>query len=553
MPSAANSAPRLRRRRAGEPIGDVPLPVAALAAITFVAHLGVAAWGPYELHRDALLYLAMGEHLQLFRMDFPPFIAILARTERLLGDSLVAIRLGPAVAHAALIVIAAVIARRAGGGAVAALLAALVVATAPVFLRAGSLFQPVVFDQLWWTLTLYLLLRIGQEFASRRGRPVPIAGDDVVAHPVARSERRHWWLLGVVLGLGLLTKFTILVLGAALLVGLLASPLRRRLATPWPWAAAALALLIGSPSIIGQVRLGWPFLGQFQDLQTVQLSRVSPVSFTLEQLLLVGPIVLVAAAAAVRAALRSRDAGIRTVGWTTIAAYALMVIARGKPYYIAPIWPALLGIGMARAELWTRRLGGRRPLAAPVSWTLIGVAVVGFGVVGLPMGLPFLPPEPMARYAIRLGVTRAVTTNTGERLELPQDYADMLGWKELADSVTAVWDGLPPEDRERGVILATNYGRAGAIDFYGPDRLPPVIAPVGSYWFWGPGDRPGHVAIVVGDEPAELEGQYFRTATLARRVPKPWGVPEERDVPISIAREPVRALQEVWPEFRGMN
>jgi hypothetical protein len=150
-------------------------------------------------------------------------------------------------------------------------------------------------------------------------------------------------------------------------------------------------------------------------------------------------------------------------------------------------------------------------------------------------------------------VTEAVTTNEGQRLPLPQDYADMLGWEALADSVVRVYRSLPGEDREDAVILATNYGRAGAIDFYAGDEIPHAIAPVGSYWFWGPGDREGRVTIVVGAEPEDLIGEYFREATLAARVRNHWGVPEERSVGIVVARDPLRPLQEVWPEWRGIN
>ena len=584
----------MKRGRWGLPAG-LSVGVPALALVVVIAHLAVAALGPYGLHRDALLYLAMGEHLHLLRMDFPPFIALVAVTERLLGDSLVVIHLGTALAHGALVVLAGVFARRAGGGVAAQMLAALVVATAPVFMRAGALFQPVVFDQLWWTLGLLALARIpANPVRSARDRR---RGDSRLSAPrLPQSDGGRWALLGLVLGLGLLTKFTILVLGAAILIGVAVavSPLRRWLATPWPWAAAALAFVVGAPSITGQMLLNWPFFNQFADLQANQLERVTAAAFTFEQLLMAGPAVVIAAAGAVSVLVRRRDAGLQAVAWTTIAAFAIMLLAGGKAYYIAPIWPALLGIGMAELEGWTHRLregrpagragrgdrgragraqehgetdsherpgspsgpqpsSRRRPAAAVAVWAVVGIAVGGFAVIGLPMGLPFLPPETMARYATWLGVTEAVTTNTGEQLQLPQDYADMLGWEALADSVAHVYRTLPPEDRERAVILATNYGRAGAIDFYAGDELPHAVSPVGSYWYWGPGDRPGQVTIVVGAEPEDVLGEFFREAELAARVTNPWGVPEERSVGIVVARDPIRPLQDVWPEWRGIN
>lgn len=513
-----------------------------VAALTFVVHLAVVAFGPYGPHRDALLYYAMGEHLRLFAMDFPPFIAIVARVFTLFGNIELLTHVPIAAAHAALVVFAAAFARRSGGGHAVQAIAALCIATAPVFLRTGSLFQPVVFDQLWWTAALWVLALV----------------------PAAAEPRRCWLTLGAVLGLGLLTKFTILVLGAAILVAILATPERRALRTRWPWLAGMLALLVGSPSIIGQIVLGWPFLKQVQDLADVQLVHVFPVAFFAEQFLMVGPVLLFAVAAAlttlrVRGAAptpaRREDDGLRLVVIAALAAFVLMLLARGKPYYIAPIWPALIGIGLGRLDVWlqhaTSSRSARRVRARTAAVAILWLLVVGWGAITLPLGLPVLPPEPMARYAGWLGV--GTTTNTGAVISLPQDYADMLGWEEQVAAVEAAWASLSPEEQQRAVVLATNYGRAGAIDWFGDDALPDAIAPVGSYWFWGPGELPGEITIVAGEEASELEGSYFRSAQEFTRVRRPWGVPEERDVPITIAREPLAPLQQIWPRFEGVN
>jgi Dolichyl-phosphate-mannose-protein mannosyltransferase len=293
----------------------------------------------------------------------------------------------------------------------------------PLFLRTSVLFQPVVFDQLWWSLALWALLRRGLD------------------------DEPRWWLgVGAALALGIFTKFSIGFLAIPLALAVVATPLRRDLTTRWPWTGAALSLVLGHPSLAGQVALGWPFFAQMADLQQAQLSQVA-----------------------------------------------------------------------------------------------------------LPLGLPVLPPEPMARYAARLGVTAATTSNRGERLELPQDYADMLGWQTFADSVIAVWNGLDPADRGRAVLLATNYGRAGALDWYGRAAgLPPAIAPVGSYWFWGPWEREWHVAVIAGSTEEDLR-TYFRDVREAARVRDRWRVPEEQDVPIFVARDPREPIAEVWPRLEGRN
>ena len=183
--------------------------VAGFALVMFGVHVITVLITPYSFHRDELLYIAMGKYLRPLAMDFPPFIAIAANTARtLFGDSLFAIRILPAVAGAALIVLAALIARELGGGRRAQALAMLCVLCAPLFMRSAALFQPVVFDQLWWTLALYGTLRI-----ANRGAP------------------RDWVLLGVAGGIGLLTKFSIGFIAVGIVAGLLLSPQRRAFAS----------------------------------------------------------------------------------------------------------------------------------------------------------------------------------------------------------------------------------------------------------------------------------------------------------------------------------
>jgi len=159
----------------------------------------------------------------------------------------------------------------------------------------------------------------------------------------------------------------------------------------------------------------------------------------------------------------------------------------------------------------------------------------------------------MARYAARLGVTEATTSNRGEQLDLPQDYADMLGWEAFGDTVIRVWQELDPADRSRAVLFASNYGRAGALDWYGrPAGLPPVISNAGSYWFWGYGDKEWDVAVIAGSNVEDLR-DYFREVTEVARIRDPWRVPEERDVPVFVVRGPYEPIATVWPRFEGQN
>ena len=557
--------------------------VALLTALKLGAHLAANVFTPYAAHRDELLYMAMGRHLQVWRMDFPPLIALVSElTRSTFGDSLAAIRLGPALAGAATLVLAVLIARAMGGGRIAQTVAGMAVLTSPLFLRPASLFQPVVFDQLWWTMGLYALTHLGRDAlpaldGGRKRPPGDVAPHQTPTHVVAaergpgRRTPRHqhlaalldrpaarWWLLlGAAIGLGLLTKFSIAFFGVGVLVGLLATPLRRTLLTRWPWLALGVALVLGAPSIAGQVALDWPVLGQMRELRAAQLDRIGPLEFLAGQLA-VGPALFLALAGVHRllGPRAPRDARpFRAVGWTCVAAFVLLLVLRGKPYYAGPIYPALFAAGAVALERATYALGRRERRIARVGAALV-LAV--FGLAMLPLGLPILPPPELARYTAAIGAGSANETNTGGRLAIPQDYADMLGWPQQAVAVARAFEALPTDSRADAVIIAGNYGQAGAIDFYGPRvygsllDLPEVISPAGSYWFFGPGSRTGAVAITIGIPPDTLR-RYFRRVTVVDRVSHEqlaWVVPEERDVVVTRAEEPLHALRDLWPSLR---
>lgn len=503
--------------------------VAAVAILTVVLHLVVNAITPYDVHRDEFLYMAMGQHLRLWRMDFPPGIALVSLLQRgLFGDSLVSIRLLPALAAGAIALLAALVARELGGGRFAQWSAALLAAVSPFDLRSGGLFQPVVFDCLWWTLGLYGLVRLSTDDSA--------------------DGRRRWWIAyGVACGLGLLFKFSILFFGAATFAALLVTRRRRDLLTPWPWVAFLITLVLGSPSIVGQLRLGFPVALQMATLQRTQLVHVGLADFALAQPMLVGVGILVALPGAIALVAAPRWRAFRPVGWTCVLAFLLLLALRGKAYYIGPIYPTLIAAGaVLLCDL------PRTPLGLPLRWTVIA-ATAAFTVVAFPVALPVLGPAALERYTQRLGTQAANRNNRGGTERLPQDFADMLTWKEQVDAVARVFRALPPDEQGRAVIVGDDYGEAGALDFYGPRLgLPPVVSAAGSYWFFGPGDRPGDVAIVLGGSREDLM-RFFDDVRPAMRVLRPYGPEGEYDVTIWLCHRPKATIQAIWPSLAGQN
>ena len=498
--------------------------VVLLAALTIVLHFATNLFSPYGIQRDEFLYLAMGRHLDLFRMEFPPAIAILAKfSHTLLGDSIFAIRFLAAIAAGALVFLSAKIATHLGGSRTAQILAAVAVVASPLFLRAGNLFQPVVFDQLAWTVALYSLVRL------------------------VETENPKWWIwFGVSAGLGLLTKFSAIFFGSAALFAVVVSPQRKWLLTRWPWIAMGIAISLGSPSVIGQMVLDYPVLKQMQDLKESQLERVTPSVFVLGQVQL-GPGFVMAIGGLIALLTVKPLKRFSVVGWTCLFVFFILMALHGKDYYFGPVYPALFGAGACAIDLISRR-----NVRIGTQWTA-GILLIGFGLLTLPIGIPILPPERMASYSLAIGATSALRNNRGELDRLPQDYADMIGWPEQVAEVAKVFNSLPAADKTRAVVIAENYGEAGAIDYYGPRLgLPQVVSAAGTYWFFGPGSKPSEVAVTLGVGEKSLR-TFFRDVTFVKTVGNPWSVGEERNVPIFVARNPVQSLQALWPSLAGQN
>jgi 4-amino-4-deoxy-L-arabinose transferase-like glycosyltransferase len=455
----------------------------------------------YGWHRDELYYLASSRHLALGYVDYPPITPLLARIDQtIFPGSLPGLRLLTVLAGAAVIVIAALIARELGGNQLAQLLAGLAVLISPMFVGANILFQTVSVDQLAWAVIAWVFVR------QLRG-----------------ADPREWLWLGVAFGIGLETKYTVIGLGIAILVGLLATPERRRLATRWPWLGLLIAIVLLLPNIAWQLGHHWDSVAYTLNHRG---ATDGPVAYWIQQLLLAGPQLLPIVVMGV--AWLWKSTRFRAAAVTIVAVELCFFLAGGKAYYPAPIYPLAYAAGSIWLVEAVRRRWIRRVVVA------IAVAVT---LVLLPIGLPILPAQVMADS----GIWKA-----------RKDFADMYGWPDLVRQVTTAYQQLPLSDRRSVMILASNYGEAGALDFYGRG-LPPVVSAHLTYYYWAPAQMTPSTVIVVGYPKAYLATLFADVAQVGT-VTNSYNLRnEEFGKPIWLCRRPVEPLDRVWPQLKALD
>lgn len=461
------------------PLRDLA-PALILGSLTALLHLLTASDG-WDLFRDELYYLANSHHLGLGYVDHPPLIGWLTWVARtLFGTSQLGLRCLPALAAGATVFTVCRIAAEFERGVWPQLLAGAAAAFAPLYIALFGYLSMNAFDLFFWSIGFWILTRL---FASRDLR---------------------WWLpFGLLAGLGLENKFSILFLGCGVVVGLVATRDWQSLRSRWLWIGGAAAALLVTPHLAWQAANDWPTAEFIRNATQHKILPLSPLDFLAFQVEAMG---MAAAALALAGwiflAVGRTSRSHRALAWTPLAVLVLLILQRSKPYYFGPAWSLLFAAGGASVTLWTNRRGWR--LLRPVALALI----VALGLAAAPLVKPILSVEGTVAYMRRVGAD----AGTDERKEigrLDQGFADRLGWRSLAATVAEVYAGLSEEEQEGACVFAHNYGQAGAVEHYGRElSMPPVISGHNSYWLWGPGTCSGDLLIVLGGGREPLEAQF---------------------------------------------
>jgi hypothetical protein len=438
--------------------------------------LNALAISHFGFHRDELLHLILGDHLDWGYKEVPPFIAVLAKlTKVFFGNSVFAARVFPTICSGLIIWLTGKITVELGGKKFAIALACLTLIFSPAFIASGYLFQPVVFDQLWWVLTVWLLLRY------------------INTHAV-----KYLYFIGLAVGFGVLTKYTMLFFAGALILGLIISKQRRLLLNKHVWGAVAVAFVVILPNLIWQFTHHWPVFTHMATLQKEQLDYVKPTDFIAQQIMVNGVAIFVWVTGFFFLIFSFKLRKYQSLAFAYILIFVFLLEMNGKNYYLFGAYPMLFAAGGYGFERWIKS-----------SQILRGIVLAIFtlpNLIMLPAMLPVFPLKTTLSFFDYINkhthfINFITVWEDHKHHATTQDYADMFGWEELTQKVAKAYYNLTPEQRKVTQIYADNYGEAGALHHYATQyHLPQVISLNSSFALWAPDNLDGKYIIYIDDE-----------------------------------------------------
>jgi len=475
----------------------------------------------YGFFRDELYYAACGEHPAWGYVDHSPLAPLISYVAReTLGDSLFALRFFPALASAAKIFLGGWIAREIGSGKFAQGFAAFTVLCAPIYLTFDNFLSMNSFEPVFWMLCAAIVL-----------------------HILNGGDARFWLLFGVVGGIGVLNKHSMLFFGSGLALGLLLTPARKVFRSPWTWCGAAVVFLIFLPNLLWEVRNHFPTIALLHTVIGTKYSTVSPLEFIAQQTLLTHPLAAPVWLLGLWFFLHdTKGRKYAFLAWAYFVVLAEMILLHGKIYYLAPAYIMLLAGGAVWIEKRAVSRTGFWLKPALIVPLLLGAAVAA------PLAMPVLSVRQAIRYSAFWDV-KAVHVENVPQGDLPQLFGDMFGWEDQVQAMSRAYASLPEEGRQRAALLAYNYGEAGAIDYFGKRYgLPKAISGHNQYGYWGPRGYTGEIVVAIGF-PLERLQRSFDDVRPFETISPTYAMPEETNLTIFICRKPRQPLSASWTEW----
>jgi len=496
--------------------------VATFVAIKLALHFATS--GGYGYFRDELYYIVCGQRLDWGYVDHPPLTPLAARVGRaIFGENLFGLRFFPALSGAATMIIAALMTRDLGGRRFAIALTCLAMLVAPHYLGSQAKLATDSIEPPFWAGCAYVLLR-----------------------SIRENDPRLWPWFGLLAGLGIEVKHSVVFFGFAILFALLLTPERKFIFDRYFVFAGVLAFALALPNLIWQIRHHW---ATYELLSNISRSNknvvLGPFEFFAQQLLIMNPISSPIWLIGLGALLFRREwRSYRVFGFAYLIALTLFILLKGKNYYLAPIYPILIAAGAVVVEHVTEaRLLWFRPV-------YVGLVLL-LSLPVFPLTLPILAPTAYVEFQEKLHI-KPPRTETSHNAIMPQYFADRFGWDELVSNLANAYRSLTPEEQKRVGIFAQNYGEAGAIDVLGRKYgLPPALSGHQNYFLWGSRGYTGQLLLVIDDNRGDLDKQCDSVEEKGPAIRDPYAMPFERRTNIYLCRNLHPSLSQLWPELKN--
>ncbi len=452
------------------------------AAVKLLVHL--LTMHNYGLQRDAYLYYSLGEHLDWGFVSVPPFIGLISNlSTTLFGNTVFALRIFPALVGSLSVIILGKLVRELKGGNMAILIACLAFLLSPAFMRTNLLFQPVAFNQFFWLLSVFFLVKM-----------------------INSGDPKGWFPLMLTWGIAFQNKYSITFVILATLISLLLTPHRKLLFSKKFLFAGMIGLAIILPNILWQYFHNWPVSYHMKELQSSQFVNVSIIGFIIDQLVQNFPGIIVWITGLALFLLKNEWKKYRVLAFIYLFTLLIIISFNGKGYYTLGLYSMLFAMGGVAIEKYFNRPG--------IIFTLS--MIVAFFALMIPGSLPVLSYEKLEKW------TKPVAPvlnrwEDGNVYAIPQDFADMTGWDELGEKVTDFYLSLDPETREQCLVYGDNYGHAGAINFYGKKHgLTGAICFSDNFILWAPDTISKVPMIYVNHDIGDVDKLYHNVREVGR-------------------------------------
>ncbi len=409
--------------------------------------------GPgYELHRDEFLHLDQGYHPAWGYLSVPPVTSWISFIIMMLGGGVFWVKFFPALFGAITIWIVWKIIQELNGNTFALLMGGLAVMFSVIF-RINTLFQPNSLDILMWTLFYFTLIKY------------------------IKSENPKWlYCASIVFGFGFLNKYNIVFLVIGLFIPFIFSKYRKLFTNKHLYLSLLCALIIMLPNIIWQYKHNFPVILHMQELADTQLANVDRMDFLKEQVLFFIGSIFVIIAGFVGMFTFQPFRKYQILFWTFLITLFLFIYFKAKGYYAIGLYPVFIAFGSVYLEhltsvSWKRYI---RPVA------LLCPVLLFLPIINLVF--PILSPFEISKRADSFKDMGLLRWEDGEDHSLPQDFADMLGWNELAHKTDSAYEFI--KTKGQTFILCDNYGQAGAINYYSKNKEIRAVSFNSDYVSW---------------------------------------------------------------------